>query len=336
MLRLLTLLLTCSALLIAAPSAGQEQWIGDTKEQVQSKLSVKRQTSVGNRLVSLAQHMLGRPYRAFSLDAGSTEQLRFDLTTFDCVLLVEQLLALVHSKTTMDFTRLVKQLRYEDETVDYCHRNHYFSRWAINAERLGLIKDISQSLPGSTTRNRKLSFMSSHPDSYAPMKQQSARQCIKSLEQNLTVNQTYVPIASLPNAARHLKSGDIFALVTSVDGLDVTHTGILERTANGLNAIHAVPDSGVVRSVDFVRYAAKVEDIIGVSFFRPSSAPTINKNEANTPNPSSQRPNPSPQRSNTSPPTPSSNPSNTSATPAAIAGFPSSRRSPSGVTIQAT
>jgi hypothetical protein len=317
--------------------------MGDTKEQVQSKLSTNRQTSVGNRLMSLAQHMLGRPYSAFSLDAGPTEQLRFDLTTFDCVLLVEQLLALVHSKTTMDFTRLVKQLRYEDETVDYCHRNHYFSRWAINAQRLGLIKDISQTLPGSTTRSRKLTFMSSHPNSYAPMKQQSTRQCIKSLEQKLTVNQTYVPIASLPNAARHLKSGDIFALVTSVDGLDVTHTGILERTANGLNAIHAVPDSGVVRSVDFVRYAAKVEDIIGVSFFRPNSAPAINKNEANTPNPSSQRPNPSsqrpnpsPQRSNTSPPTPSSNPSNTSATPAAIAGFPSSRRSPSGVTIQAT
>jgi len=275
MLRLIGMFLTCGSLLMATPSASQAQWIGDTKEQVQSRLSVVQQSSPGYVLVLLAQQMLGRPYSAFSLDGAPVERLRLDLTTFDCVLFVEQMLALAHSKTTMDFSRLVKRLRYQDGIVDYCHRNHYFSRWAINAQRLGLIKDISQTLPGSSTRYRKLSFMSSHPDSYAPMKEQSARQCIQSVEQKLAVNQAFVPIASLQNAASSLKSGDIFALVTSVNGLDVTHTGILERTATGLNAIHSVPGSGVVRSVDFVRYASKVEDIVGVSFFRPIPAKSI-------------------------------------------------------------
>lgn len=270
MFRFLSMLLAAGALWIADPSPTPAQWIGNTKEQVQSQLSTGHQSAHSEELVNLARKMLGRPYSAFSLDTSPGEQLRLYLTSFDCVLLVEQLLALVHSNTTTNFSNLVQQLRYENGTVDYCHRNHYFSKWAANAQKLGLLNDISMSMPQATRRSRRLSFMSSHPDSYAPMKQSQPRACIKEREQNLTVSQAYVPLTALSAAIPHLKSGDIFALVTSVDGLDVTHTGILERTDSGLNAIHAIPESGVVRSLDFLQYASKVEAVVGVSFFRPT------------------------------------------------------------------
>ena len=104
------------------------------------------------------------------------------------------------------------------------------------------------------------------------MRQPRARQCITQLESNLVVRQSYVPIASLARAAQKLRSGDIFALVTSVDGLDVTHTGLLERSGKHLNAIHAAPKRGVMRSQDFVRYAASVDDVVGVSILRPVAA----------------------------------------------------------------
>jgi hypothetical protein len=64
--------------------------------------------------------MLGHPYIAFSLDAGPKEQLRLDLTSFDCFLLVEQLLALVHSRTIDDFPRQVMLLRYAKAKPNYC------------------------------------------------------------------------------------------------------------------------------------------------------------------------------------------------------------------------
>ena len=154
----------------------------------------------------------------------------------------------------------------------YCSRHHYFTIWARNAERLGLVKDISASLPGASSRERRLTFMSSHPHSYKPMRQPRARQCITQLESNLVVRQSFVPIASLTRAAEKLHSGDIFALVTRVDGLDVTHTGFLERSGKNLNAIHAAPKRGVMRSQDFVRYAASVDDVVGVSILRPVAA----------------------------------------------------------------
>ena len=103
------------------------------------------------------------------------------------------------------------------------------------------------------------------------MMRESLRQCIARLEQHLSVDQVYVPLSSLPAASSMLRSGDIFALVTDIHGLDVTHTGILERTGTELNAIHAIPVRGVVRTTDFIGYASRVDDVIGVSIYRPLS-----------------------------------------------------------------
>lgn len=251
------------------PASSQVVWIGETRAQAEGKLPLSNQLPAGQALVSLAQAMLGRPYSAFSLDAEPTERLRLDLTSFDCVLLVEQLLALIHSRTIDEFPAQVKHLRYANAEPDYCSRNHYFSVWAKHAEKQGFLNDITYSLPGAFTRIRKLSFMSSHPQSYRPMKQERSRRCITELERHLSVNQTFVPLSLLSASSSKLKSGDIFALVTSINGLDVTHTGILERTSTDINVLHAIPDRGVVRTIDFVRYASGVEDVVGVSIYRP-------------------------------------------------------------------
>jgi hypothetical protein len=50
------------------------------------------------RLVGLASRYLGAPYQAFSLDKGPGERLRLDLTGFDGLRFVEQLLGLVNSR----------------------------------------------------------------------------------------------------------------------------------------------------------------------------------------------------------------------------------------------
>ena len=250
-------------------SATVPLWVGDTRQQVEAKLPVAQQRPPGETLVLLARQLLGRPYKAFSLDADPQERLRLDLTGFDCALLVEQLLALIHSRSITDFSQQVQRLRYGDGQPDYCGRNHYFTLWAANAERLGLVKDITRSLPAATSRVRRLNFMSSHPNSYRPMRKLRARRCITALEHNLRVTQSYVPIRALAGAAAKLRSGDIFALVTAVDGLDVTHTGFLERNRSGLHAIHAAPKRGVIRSVDFVRYASSVKEVGGISILRP-------------------------------------------------------------------
>lgn len=178
---LLAAILAGTIMTVPIPARSQVEWIGDTRSQVEATLPISHQLQVGQALVRLARQMLSRPYIAFSLDAEPVERLRLDLTAFDCVLLVEQLLAITHSRTIDDFPDQVRRLRYANAVPDYCQRNHYFSVWANNAEKHGYLKDISPGLPGAVTRIRRLTFMSSHPHAYRPLKQEGSRQCIGNL-----------------------------------------------------------------------------------------------------------------------------------------------------------
>ncbi|MFN5118593.1 MAG: N-acetylmuramoyl-L-alanine amidase-like domain-containing protein [Cyanobacteriota bacterium] len=260
----------------AAPATLPPLLVGNTAEVAADAVDATAQGPRGRSLVGLARRFLGRPYQAFSLDQGPGEQLRLDLTQFDCFLFVEQLLALVNSHRVStrtaaveDFSRHVQKLRYQDGQVDYCHRHHYFSRWAAAAERQGYLVNLTPFLPGAVSRSRRLNFMSTHTASYAPLKQPRNLACIQALEKDLSVQQSYVPLAALPQVLPSLRGGDIFGLVTKVEGLDVTHVGVVD----GTDAIHAAPGRGVMRSPDLVRYAAGVPDVIGVMVLRPIPNP---------------------------------------------------------------
>jgi hypothetical protein len=182
---------------------------------------------------------------------------------------VEQALALARSQTKIGFEQALQQLRYGGQSTDYCHRQHYFTRWAQTAIDQGAIRDLNPALPGVTSRQRRLNFMSRHPDSYQPMQQRRNRDCIGKLERDLLVSQSFVPLKALPAALAKLRNGDIFALVTDIDGLDVTHVGLVERNGNQVNGLHAAPGHGVIRSPDLVRYGGSINNVIGMSFFRP-------------------------------------------------------------------
>jgi hypothetical protein len=227
-------------------------------------------------LVQLARRFLDYPFKGFSLDGGPKEQLQLDLTNFDCFLFVEQLLALSNSRKvdTLDegmerFTQHVRRLRYVNGEVDYCRRQHYFSRWAEAAERNGYVVNLTPFLPGASTRTVALNFMSNNTNSYKPMQLARNKQCITELEKDLVLQQPYIPLAALPGVLPSLRNGDIFALVTKVPGLDVTHVGFLEKRDGAVNAIHAAEGAGVIRSENFETYAARVKDVIGVAIYRP-------------------------------------------------------------------
>jgi hypothetical protein len=259
-----------------AAGAAPPLWSPGTPALLQQGLDLRKGQTKGDALVALARRAIGRPYAAFSLDQGPVEQLRLDLARFDCFLFVEQLLALVQlqpqgsAATAGAFAEQVRQLRYDGGRVDYCHRHHYFSRWAAAAQREGILSDITASLPGARSRRIPLRFMGDHPEAYRPMQQATNRRCITTLEKGLTVEQAYVPTAALGGAIPRLRNGDIFALVTRVKGLDVSHVGFVEVEGARRHAIHAAPGRGVMRSRDLARYVAGVEDGLGLMVLRPA------------------------------------------------------------------
>ena len=224
----------------------------------------------GDQIVAtLALHFLGTPYAAFSLDAGPQERVQLDLTRFDCMLFVEQLLALAASRRWNGFAEVTKQLRYADGEVGYCSRHHYFHHWGRAAERAALVNDITKDLPGQQSRTLKLNYMSTHPELYAPLRNQSTLMCITALEQGYDVVQNYIPNSNLNKVSPLLRSGDLFAVATSVQGLDVTHMGVIVTDSSGVSAVHAVPGQGVIRSKPFHRYVQSVPESIGAVILRP-------------------------------------------------------------------
>ena len=226
----------------------------------------------GDQIVAtLALHFLGTPYTAFSLDAGPQERVQLDLTRFDCMLFVEQLLALAASRRWNGFAEVTRQLRYADGEVGYCSRHHYFHHWGRAAERAGLVNDITKDLPGQQSRSLKLNYMSTHPELYSPLRNQSTLACITALEQDYDVVQNYIPNSSLNKVSPLLRSGDLFAVATSAQGLDVTHMGVIVTDSSGVSAVHAVPGQGVIRSKPFHRYVQSVPESIGAVILRPRS-----------------------------------------------------------------
>ncbi|MEA5442475.1 N-acetylmuramoyl-L-alanine amidase-like domain-containing protein [Cyanobium gracile] len=235
-------------------------FVGESRALTVEAIDATAWAPINQSLVSLARLYLALPFQGLSRHGGPKQKL----------------LALSNSRKvdTQDegverFTQHVRRLRYVDGEVDYCRRQHYFSRWAEAAERNGYVVNLTPFLPGASSRTVALNFMSNHIKSYKPMQLARNRQCITELEKDLVLNQPYIPLAALPGVLPSLRSGDIFGLVTKVPGLDVTHVGFLEKRDGVVDAIHAAEGAGVIRSENFAKYAGRVPDVIGVAIYRP-------------------------------------------------------------------
>ena len=229
---------------------------------------------VNEGMARLAEFFLGSPYLAMSLDQSGREQLRLDLTQFDCMLFVEQLLAIVSADSFDGFAERTRRLRYRNGEISYCTRQHYFHDWVGSAQLQGVL-EASSAWPGQARRHLSLNFMSSHRDRYPALQSPALFDCIDALEQGRRIDQHYLPLAALDDALPSLQSGDIFAVATRVEGLDVSHTGVLVRDGSRLDAIHAAPGRGVMRSRSFTTYLRSVPDAIGAVIVRPQRVKSV-------------------------------------------------------------
>ena len=248
------------------PPASSVHVVSGTREKFDQARELIRGLTIRDAIPYLAEFFLGSPYLAMSLDGDGPEQLRLDLTRFDCMLFVEQLLALATAKTFEQFALHTQHLRYRDGEVGYCTRQHYFHNWAEAARSQGLL-EASAVLPGQKSRNLSLNFMSNHRELYAPLQSEELFSCIRDSESR--VAQQYIPMAMIEAALPSLQSGDLFAIATSAEGLDVSHTGVVVRNGSRVDAIHAAPEKGVIRSRSLSRYLRSVPDAIGLVIVRP-------------------------------------------------------------------
>ncbi len=209
----------------------------------------------GELVLAIAQEFIGNKYVAGTLEKGREEPLVINTQEVDCTTLVEQVLAIY--ATTRDGSNSfqavcsnLQTIRYRNGVRNgYASRLHYISQWITDSAKQHIIEEIDYGSKGCS-RQIDLRFMSSHPASYKPLKEDST--LVKEIEKwekplrGSTI--FYLPKELLNNSFGELpiKNGDIVALTTNIKGLDVTHMGFAFWENGKLHLLHASSVAGKV------------------------------------------------------------------------------------------
>ena len=234
---------------------------------------------LGVAMQALGLQFLEKPYLAGVLDEPAEETLVCRLDGFDCVTFLESALALARGIRQDDYSyetyaRHMLEQRYRDGAMEgYCSRLHYFSEWIADNEARGNVRDITAEI-GGIPYEKTINFMSTHRESYPRFAaNDSVYQCVVEMEaemENLDLH--YIPQDRIREVYDALQAGDIIATATNIEGLDVTHTGLVYDHGDGRKGLlHASTSGGVKVSPDLQAYIQDNRSQIGIVVARPTA-----------------------------------------------------------------
>ncbi len=224
-------------------------------------------------VLDFANHFLGRPYVAHTLEVNDEEQLVVNTRELDCTTLVETVTALTlcarqGQRSFADYCHMLQLLRYRGGKLDrYPSRLHYFSDWIIDKEKMGITHELqpangqeakeadkrqqagtAQEAPlqevFSGIQKLDINYMSRHASSYKALKNHPAFiPEIAAQEKALTgLTFRFIPKNKVNNT-QQLRSvihdGDIIAITCSKAGLDIAHLGFAVWKKDGLHLLNA-------------------------------------------------------------------------------------------------
>lgn len=209
------------------------------------ELKNEKDKSVAELVVSAGMLFLETPYLAHTLET-EPEQLVVNLRELDCTTFAENCLAIARiiksdNLTFEEFAKELTTIRYHNGKIDgYPSRLHYFSDWIFDNDKKRLVRDVSKEI-GNISYPNSLNFMSTHPDSYQQLKNNTSFVAqLAQQEKEISARQMfYIPKEKLGEFESKLKDGDIVGITTSVAGLDITHVGIVVIKNKKVHLMHA-------------------------------------------------------------------------------------------------
>jgi hypothetical protein len=135
-----------------------------------------------------------------------------------------------------------------------------------------LIADVSGEI-AQTPLNKQINFMSTHPDSYARLKDSTRLvDIIAGQEKEISVRKMfYIPETRIAELEDLLRDGDIVGITTGIEGLAVSHVGILVRKSDRIHMIHASSkaEKVVVSEGTLEDYLLNSKSATGIMVARP-------------------------------------------------------------------
>lgn len=174
--------------------------------------------SHGEVISRVSSAFLGTPYQAETLTGGPDipEALVANFNGVDCFILADYVEALTRSLDQKTFLHNLARIRYAGGKVDYPNRRHFLSDWFAIAPRNA--RDVTPDIsPDHVVADKQLNRK---PDGteYIPGLGIHPRKI------------NYIPGKAInEQVLNRLKTGDYVGVYSPLDGLDVSHVGIVVR-----------------------------------------------------------------------------------------------------------
>lgn len=240
---------------------------------------------MGDLMVHVGMELVGTPYEPGTLEVEGPERLVVHFAGLDCVTFVENVYAVAaavkagvaerldeRAAIEGEYERMLRALRYRGNVIDgYPSRLHYFSEWILDGEAKQLVEDVTDDL-GGIEDDEPVDFMSTNPDAYRQLADPENLETIRRVEELLSARgRRYIPQERIAEVAHGIRDGDIIAATSTVEGLDVAHTGLAVWVDGTLRLLHAplVGDSVQVSERSLAERIQGIEGQDGIIVARP-------------------------------------------------------------------
>lgn len=204
--------------------------------------------SDADRIMFFARSMIGIPYCGGTLDINENESLVVRTDSVDCTTYVETVLAMylaskIEHGGYNDFKKALTKIRYRDGVIKgYSSRLHYFSDWVADNEKKGILYEVT-SRSNHSQRHFSINYMTKHSVLYRHLKGDSlsVNEMLRIEEKWKNYDMPYIPKEFLKTYDNNIdiSNGDILALTTNIDGLDVLHLGFAIWVDGNIHLLHA-------------------------------------------------------------------------------------------------
>lgn len=231
---------------------------------------------MGELIAEIGRSFVGTAYVPRTLEVEGPERLVINFRELDCVTFVENVLSVarlvksdVGSRLSAregverEYAAALTAFRYRDRTINgYGSRLHYFTDWIGDAEVKGLLLDITDDLGGVADRER-INFMSTHVGAYRQLTEAANLERVGQTERRLSaMGRRFIPENKIADISHQIRNGDVIAATSTVEGLDVAHTGLALWVDGTLRLMHA-PLVGDVVQISEETLAERILRIAG-------------------------------------------------------------------------
>jgi len=227
------------------------------EDRLSAVVSGKPDTTQG-QVEFLSGNFLGTPYKGSTLigDINTPEIFTINLKGMDCFTYIDYVEALRLSDTYEEFSPNLKNVRYKRGKVSFQNRNHFFSDWP--AQNSKNVMDVTYQVgSGKAIAVEKDLNLKTDGSTFLPG--------IPIVQREFY----YIPTSAIDDETlAKLHTGDYVGMYTEIEGLDVTHTGIVIKKDNGVYLRHASSKKSNKKVVDedFIEY---VQNVPGIVVYRP-------------------------------------------------------------------